>query len=81
MASDWLGGDNNGASTENEGPTVAMCVSPESSLSISFRKKGQSHPHWHLLPYFPQPLLPASHSYKDPAAQGNSLADSAPRTE
>lgn len=26
MASDWLGGDNNGASTENEGPTVAMSV-------------------------------------------------------
>lgn len=81
MAPDWFRGDNDGASTENEGPTVAMSVSPESSLSVSFRKKGQSHPHWYLLPYFPQSLLPASHSYKDPAAQGNSLADSAPRTE
>lgn len=70
MASNWLRGDNNGASTENEGPTVAMSVSPESSLSISFSKKGQSHPHRHLLPSFPQPLLPASYSYKDPSAQG-----------
>lgn len=60
---------------------MAMSASPESSLSLSSRKKGQSCPYWHLLSFFPHPLLPASYTYKETAAQGKSLADSAPRTE
>lgn len=63
------------------GGVVAMSASPESSLSLPSRKKGQSCPCWLLLSFFPRPLLPAFYTYKEPAAQGKSLADSAPRTK
>lgn len=83
MASDQLRGGSDDTSAEAEGklPPVVMFAFPESSLSLSSRKKGQSHPHWHLLSFLPHSLLPVSYSYKEPAAQGKSLADSAPRTE
>lgn len=57
MASDQLRGGSDDTSAEAEGklPPVVMFAFPESSLSLSSRKKGQSHPHWHLLSFFPTP--------------------------
>lgn len=47
---------------------AVILTSPETSLSLSLRS---------LLSSFPHSLLPASY-YKEPPAQGKSLANSAP---
>lgn len=86
MASDYLGRDKALCREGRRGaggklPTVVMSASPEISFSLCSRKKGQCCPCWHLLSFSPHPLLPASYTHKEPAGQGKSLADSAPRTE